>query len=138
MMGMYGREMIVASPGPVVLPKLCVALWVVSDVGDVPKQLRVRVLIPPNRVEVAAVEMDVPLEAFGAIEAGTKKLQLFANVQIANVLIPEAGYIEVFVDSGFGDNRAGRMMIRFAEPVASYPAVPGQAPVDAAGGPNPA
>lgn len=115
LMGIFGADINVPGPFPVVLPKLCLGLWVVSDVSDPPKHIKIRVLIPPNKEEAIVWEQEISPQAIAIDKKDATRIQLFTNIIIQNISIPSSGYIEVFVDSGHGDSRASRLLVRATE-----------------------
>lgn len=110
LMGIFAAEIIVAAPAPVVLPKFCIATWLLFDIGDVPTKVTVRVLVPPNRTEILKYEQSsfqFPYE-HDELSHGTLRI---VN-PIINFPLYDEGFIEVMVETERETFRAGRLRIR--------------------------
>jgi hypothetical protein len=114
LMGMYFSDLYIQTPAPIVLPKFCIAIWLITDVDDPPTQFTVRLLTPPNGTEL------FKLEGQGAIPAvpteGAVKLIATMIIPISQFVLEQDGYIEVMLDTDRGSIRAGRLMVHFNAP----------------------
>jgi hypothetical protein len=113
LMGMYSGDIVV--PTPTVLAKLCIIVWVITDIDDPPTQLGVRVLGPPGGIELFKTPAYEPFPL--AQTEGATKVVGTVTVQVTPFLLKENGYIEVMVDTDQGSMRAGRLMVRISPPV---------------------
>ena len=115
LMGIYNGEIIYPVNPPIMVPRLGLVLWLITDVDDIPENISWRVLAPPDRTEIFKVEQDSvpPLQnAEGAVKATFR-----AVLQLGPITLTESGFLEVAVDSGQGEIRAGRIFVRFAGPL---------------------
>jgi hypothetical protein len=115
LMGIYQSDMIFPQGPPAITPKICVAFWLVTDLDDRPKSVTLR-LLAPNGSEI----MRAPLEnlpedlpyAEGALKRG-----LHGVLQVSPAAFTEEGFLELWIDTEQEPIRAGRLRIRFLEPL---------------------
>lgn len=116
LMGMYQADIIIGARPPTFLPKLVIAVWVISDIDDPIQKMTTIVLGPPNKTEI--VRMDI--EGMGPTPASffedSKKIIIHQVIPMNNFPITEAGIIEVLLETDRGSFRAGRLRISFVDP----------------------
>ncbi|HYE70110.1 MAG TPA: hypothetical protein VD932_01130 [Aquabacterium sp.] len=117
-MGLYGAELILNIPFPAILPKLGVIIGMIHKIGDQPKFIKVKIYGPVTGEEVAQFDInDIPPQP---IEEGMTKGHLRLTFQLVPFAIPQAGSVEVFVETERDSVRAGRLKISTkAEPASS-------------------
>ena len=111
-MGIYGTEMHFAVPAPALLVKWGIFFWLITDIGDIPQKINVKVLIPPDRQEVFST--DIPIAPAEHTEGATK-LRWRTPIMMPMINLTAEGYIEVIVETELGSMRAGRIFVKFPE-----------------------
>jgi hypothetical protein len=112
-MGVYAADLLFTAAPPIVLQKLAVIVWIISDRDNPPKRFTIRILMPPNRQEIARMDAEGPTFAEQPDEL-SKCAFVRALIQLMNVVFTEEGHIEVMVDvEGYEPFRAGRLRIGF-------------------------
>jgi hypothetical protein len=114
LMGVFATDILFPQPAPVVLPKFGVVVWILFDVGDEPKRLRVRVLLPPDRKEIAIAELAEGAEIafpYPPDELSTGSIRVV--IPLPPVQLSEEGFLEVMCETERETLRAGRLRIRF-------------------------
>lgn len=114
LMGLYSGDMIVPGPPPVGLPKLCVVVWITTDIDDPMERVNVRVLAPPDERERARI--DFPSRGATLHQEGATRMQTQAIIQMAPFPLEHEGFIQVMVETERETLRAGRLMVKFAGP----------------------
>lgn len=114
LMGVYSAEIIFPISPPVVMPRLALMVLLVTELDDIPGYLKVRVLAPPNRTEILSFGDELVLSP-GHTE-GAQKIVWRTLAWLPPFQITEQGYLEVMVDSGLGEERAGRIHLSFEPP----------------------
>ena len=115
LMGMYQADIIIGAHPPTVLPKLVIAIWVLSDIDDPIQKMTTIVLGPPNQTEINRAEIEGAAPPSRFFE-DSKKLIIHQVIQINNFSIMEAGVIEVLLETDRGSFRAGRLRVSFVDP----------------------
>ena len=110
LMGVYHGEMIIGAPAPLALPKLGVAICIISDVDDPIKRARVS-LVSPADAEIFAI--DVPIENIRKYEGATQST-FHAYIPMSNVLLERDGFVAVWVETEREKISCGRMQVKFA------------------------
>ena len=95
LIGCYGPDLVVNQRLPVVLPKLCAMVFVVTPISTPFRALKVRIL----RDQELITEIEVPDENFAAMAAdvaeGMRLFQLSFQFAFAPFAIPEEGVLSV-------------------------------------------
>lgn len=113
LMGIFSADIAFSVPGPIVLPKFGIVVWVLSDLDDVPKKIVVRVLGPPNRTELLKIEGTGDVKfAYPPDELSTTAVVRMI-IPIMNFNLAEEGFVEVMVETDRETLRAGRLRVRF-------------------------
>jgi hypothetical protein len=120
LMGIYSGEMIFPVKPPVVLPKFGIVAWVIADIDDPIQTISVSLNVPPNLTEILRTESG-PIVMVPSTVDGAKKMITQQMLPISQLVISEAGMIEVMIHTERETLRGGRIMIRFA----AEPAAPG-------------
>ena len=113
LMGIYGDDLVVVGRPPILLPKLVLVVWVITDIGDPLPGFAVRVRVPPGRREL--INLDVGAPAVRAQREGATRMHAQAIIPITPFPLDAIGDIEVEVDLGGESQRAGRLAIKFAD-----------------------
>lgn len=121
MMGVYGRDILFPGPPPGLIQKLGIVLWLHSDVGDEPEHVIVTILL--NKNEMLKAETDLIHQPLLDEDKDATKKHLRMTIPMPPFVVEEEGAIEVLVDTGRENLRAGRLFIRF--PVAAAPEAAG-------------
>jgi hypothetical protein len=115
LMGIYGGDLIInTAPQPTLITHFGVVIYVISDVSDVPRKISVTVHVPPDRVEIAKLDMgDMPAlqNPDGAIKA-----QFRSFLSLPPFTVATEGFVEVIADVDGKPIRAGRLRLQFAPP----------------------
>jgi uncharacterized protein DUF6941 len=113
-MGIYSGDIIINHPQqPTLLPKLGAVVFLITDLNDIPEHISISVYLPPNRTELLKMEMDVPkLEH----QEDAVKAQFRSIVVFPPVTLTEEGFIEITINTGREELRAGRLFVRFVPP----------------------
>jgi hypothetical protein len=118
-MGIYGSDMIFppgATPGiPILVQKLIVVVWIVSDIDDKPTKAAFVIYGPPNRTEIARIEVDPSMLAPIQISKDARKHRLQGVLPLLNIVFDNAGIIEVSVETERETILAGRLKIVLQE-----------------------
>ena len=114
LMGIYATDILFPMAPPVAYPKFVAVVWIISDIGDVPKKFSVRILAPPDRLELVKVEAEgEPLFTIEPDEF-SKHATVRLIIPMMNILFQAEGFVEVMVDvEGEESLRAGRLRIKF-------------------------
>lgn len=113
-MGIYSGDMIIAGEPPQILPKLCIAVWILSEAGSPPKKITIRLLGPPSKTEIFVVENEIDPNMFSdSLKPDSTRVSLYTQIPILNLQISSAGSLEVMVDTEEGEERAGRLDVKF-------------------------
>lgn len=124
LMGIYAATMVLQAAPPIVIPKLCLAIWVIFDPKDIPSFVNVRLLTPPNKLEAISINTKIEKEFITSIQKeDTISVSIHFQVPIWNLNLQEAGFLEVMVDTGEGEERVGRLDVSFS--AANIPPTPG-------------
>jgi len=121
LIGVYNADMIFDAAPPVVIPKLGISLWVISDLDDRPSKLVVRVIAPdggdvPEGGEILRADLGATITGSLPYSEGALKAQMRATLQLSPIPLMAEGYIEVWVDTERESFRAGRLFISFRRP----------------------
>jgi hypothetical protein len=128
LMGVFAADLAFPLAPPLTLPKFGVVVWLLFDVGDAPKQITIRILIPPNKTELVKMvsqgdfELQFPFPP-DELSRGVLRFML----PVMNLTLTEEGFIEVMVETERETFRAGRLYVRFnvkPEEVGLSPAPP--------------
>ena len=111
LMGMYFSELEIPEAPPVTLPKLIIAAWLICDVGDLPENVRYRVLAPPDGMELFRLDTTRGSEVHNS--PGATQATLFTAIPISPITLSGGGYLEVMIDTERETMRAGRILVRF-------------------------
>jgi hypothetical protein len=114
LMGIYGGDMIFPSTPPISLLKWGAVIWLITDIDDVPAKIKIRVLMPPDRTEIASLETNEPPE-IGILDDATKGT-FRVIMALPPVNFTEEGFVEVVVETERGTIRAGRLLVKFPPP----------------------
>ena len=115
LMGMYQADIIIGANPPTVLPKLVIAIWVLSDIDDPIQKMTTIVLAPPNQTEFIRAEIEGAAPPSRFFE-DSKKIIIHQVIPLINFPIMEAGVIEVLLETDRGSFRAGRLRVSFVDP----------------------
>ncbi|HJU19997.1 MAG TPA: hypothetical protein VJ770_26390 [Stellaceae bacterium] len=96
---------------PVSVLKWGIVVWLITDIDDIPQKVGIRVLIPPDKTQIAALETTSPLGA--EYTEGATKNNWRAVMVLPPATFTEEGYVEVMVDTEQGTIRAGRLFVKF-------------------------
>jgi hypothetical protein len=110
-MGMYSTDIGIGQPLPIVLPKFCVAVWLICDVDDFPKQFTTTLTLPDG-FEFFKTDMplaEIALQQEGAATA--EKILLSHVVPLAPFPLPCEGFVQVHVETELGKFRVGRLRV---------------------------
>lgn len=94
------------------LPKLVVAVWFVTDANDKLERATINVSIPPGQTEI--YRFDVPPEQLTpppVTEDWIRRHSLNIVLPIMNLVLPHEGFIEVNVETEQGKISAGRLKV---------------------------
>jgi hypothetical protein len=114
LVGVYGGDMIFPMAPPTLLPKFCAMVMVISDVDDRVTQASIRIVIPsigPEGHETLKIE--IPQTGPVVNADGAIKITFRTFVQLGPIPLTKEGFIEVWVDTGREEMRAGRLRISF-------------------------
>jgi hypothetical protein len=114
-MGIYGADMIIPLAGPVLIPKIGIVLSLIVDVGDEPETLTATVLIPSEKRELLRVETKRP-DVFDEVGKDVKKRIIRMVLPCPSFEVAENSEVEVIVDTGQEQIRAGRLLIKLTAP----------------------
>jgi hypothetical protein len=115
LMGIYGGDLIInTAPQPTLITHFGTVIYVITDVNDVPKKISVTVHIPPDRMEIANLDMGEMPKLQNPDEA--LKAQFRAFLPLPPFTIATEGFVEVIADIDGKAIRAGRLRVRFAPP----------------------
>lgn len=115
LIGVYNSDIIFPANPPLIVPKLGIVVWIVTDIDDIPTALSLRITVPPNETEIFKAQQ-VSLPTLQHREDAQKAT--FRNVLgLGPIPLTAEGFLEVWVDSGQGETRAGRIFLRFAGPL---------------------
>jgi hypothetical protein len=118
-MGIYGRDIIFPSQPPVTVLKWGVVVWLITDIDDKPRRIKIRVLYSPDRTELASFETNEPPKIESSADATKSNFRLV--IALPPVNLTEEGFVEVIVDTERETMRAGRLLVRFLPPEPSPP-----------------
>ena len=109
--GIYIGDMVLPSPAPFTLRRLCSVTWLICDPDDVPERVVVSLLAPGHLRPFASGTLEprgMPLRD------GAVKVVVRLVTEASAIRIGEAGDIEAWVETDNGERiRAGRMAVRF-------------------------
>src|SRR6266478_5710551 len=111
LMGLFTNDIIFTLPPPVTYPKLGLVIWVFSDIDDIPDKFTVRILMPPDRTEIAKFDGDGhSLFDPSDIDEFSAKATIRIIVSMGNVIFSGEGMMEIMVETeGHDPIRAGRL-----------------------------
>jgi hypothetical protein len=113
-MGVYASDILFTTPPPFTFPKFGFVVWIISDKEDVPRKFAMRILMPPNRTELAKIEAEGEPIFTAEPDEFSKHIVYRMVLPIQNLTFLEEGYIEIMVDiEGEETFRAGRLRVRF-------------------------
>ena len=114
-MGVYSGELFVPDV-PVLLPKLCIAVKVVTEAADPFESLEIRILKGDNETELLATgPIAIPAETPSATDGTTAQIAVFAFM-LAPFQIDEETIIRVKATTEREDLRGVALRIRTASP----------------------
>jgi hypothetical protein len=112
-MGIYGRDIIFPNPPPGLLQKFGFILWLHCDIGDEPERVVITMLA--NKEEVLRIESSLIRESFPEEDNDATKRHLRMTVPMPPFEFQGSGVVEVFIDTGREQLRAGRLYMRFPQ-----------------------
>jgi|SRR5260221_9872426 hypothetical protein len=114
LMGVFASDILFPGPPPSQLPKFGAVVWLISERDNVPKKFSIRILVPPNRTELAKIDAEGELPLSGEPDEFSKHAVIRVIIPMANLVLMEEGYLELMVDTEDAETiRAGRLKIRF-------------------------
>jgi hypothetical protein len=116
-MGVYASDMIFPVSPPASILKWGIVVWLVSDIDDVPEKFTIRVLIPPDKIEITSVEIDRPSTLVNP--EGVTKYTLRSIMPLPPVNFTQEGFVEVMIDTDREPLRAGRLFVQFLPPAST-------------------
>lgn len=112
LMGCYSTDLGVAQPFPLLLPKMAVYLWIISDLSDPPLHMTITVILP-DKVEL--IRLPVPLgvspEIPNFMREGAERIVLTYYFPMTPFPLPCEGMIEVWIETEREKLRAGRLWV---------------------------
>jgi hypothetical protein len=112
-MGVYGADMIFPAPPPLPILRWGIAVWLICDLDDVPAAITIRVLAPPEKIEIIAIEISRPPPQY---PEGATKFNFRTILPLPPFNFTQEGFVEVMVDTDRETLRAGRLFVRFLPP----------------------
>jgi hypothetical protein len=115
LMGIYGTEIISSGPPPFVLPRFACLVHLISDVGDLPREIVFRVLVPSGGKKSTEIFKHYHPAASGPVyhAEGAVNVAFRSIIEMSTVLIPSEGFVEVWADVDGESIRCGRLMVKF-------------------------
>jgi hypothetical protein len=125
-MGVYNAEMHLAVPpdfsGQLVLPKLVVAFWLISDISDPPSRITLTVYGPPDRTEIFKHEATAA-PVVQPPEDWAKKYLVSGQMPFLNLPVAGNGFFELAISTERESLVAGRLRVTIQSQPASYSGV---------------
>lgn len=115
LMGIYTSDMIFPTKPPVMLPRLIIAVWVISDFDDPIQAIATSVRMFPDGGEIFKTER-LPVQSIRGTSEGATKFYAQQLIPISPLLIPGDGKIEITVETERETLRAGKLTIHFEDP----------------------
>ena len=113
LMGVYASDILFPVAPPFTFPKFGVVAWIIMEKDDVPNKFVLRVLMPPDRTELARIELEGEPAFTTEPDEFSKHVIIKLAVPMANVTFLEDGYMEIMVDIENEETfRAGRLRVR--------------------------
>ncbi len=118
-MGMYQGDISFPSdlpPGPIVVPKLVIAWWLLCDINDRPKRITVHIYGPPGRTPMG--KFDFPVDPVGDPQPlfdDASRMILASPLAMLNLTLPCEGILEVTIETERETLRAGRVLVRIPD-----------------------
>ena len=114
--GIYHGDIIFSAPKPVMYPRLCANVVIISEPDDAPQFFTVRMLGPDKKEifktgKIGTDQIPKMQHAEGAL-----KTVLNFGFQVSPIQLTEEGFIEVWVETEREKMRAGRLYVSFREP----------------------
>jgi uncharacterized protein DUF6941 len=113
LIGIYGSDMLIASPLPALIGRFGVAVFLITDIGDEPDHLSITIMMHPEETVLIKAEANKPPQTED-VEEGDTKRQLRAMFSLPAFTVTQEGYIEVRVDTGRETLRAGKLLLKSA------------------------
>ncbi len=78
LMGVYGGDIYFSTPLPILVPRFAVGVWLIADIDDTIQSMAVRILVPPNQIEI--MRATIPVQQGIAHQEGATKFHTFAAI----------------------------------------------------------
>jgi uncharacterized protein DUF6941 len=127
LMGVYSNDILFPAAPPSMLQKLCVVVWLISDLDDSPGKLAFRILSPPDKKELARIEVNgqelVGMPGYYAPDEFSRNSFIRLVLPMINIRLESEGAIEVWIDVADEESfRAGRLIAKFNQAFLAQPA----------------
>jgi hypothetical protein len=121
LMGIYNADFLVVGTAPIIIPKLAVAVWVISDIDDRPTRLN---FLVKWRDGVELAKLNIPNTSIYPVQhrEGATRVETGFFVNISPFSIERTGVVETTVETEKVTLIAGRLYVQIQTPPAQ-PAV---------------
>ena len=112
-MGVYTGGEMVFPPGPPIVPKLGIAVWLLCPIDDYPRQVTIRLFGPPDRTEILKTDNPLILPHAGVPPPFPDVTRGIINVMlpVVNLPLPHSGTLELEIETEREILLAGRLKI---------------------------
>lgn len=115
LIGCYRGDLIVVGDLPATLPKLCVAVWISTDIENPIKKASIRIL--QNEDEILSTELDVSsLEMLSGRGGDRNRMAISAQVVLSSFKIERTGVLRTLIEVDGETLRAGGLILGAQEP----------------------
>jgi hypothetical protein len=111
LMGVYGPELQIEAPFPVIIHRFGVRVGLITDMDDIPEFMKISITLP-NNTELLQTEVPIhqtPPQA--ALDEVVTKYHLAINLPFSPLPLFCAGFLEVWVETELGKIRAGKLKV---------------------------
>lgn len=111
LMGVYSGELLIFQKPPIILPKLGIVAWLISDADDKPTKMDLSILSPPDGQQLVKLENDLSDLVISNMEGARKVMQQII-FPITPFPILQEGMFEVYIETERERLRAGRLLVK--------------------------